>query len=139
MVARLDPLDIPYFRALVSRRIDKILSALPLRERRVLEIRYGLDGHPPRSLREVGAIFGVTGEWIRRIESRALKKLARNGHKVEFLQLVSAWHALRFEPVLLVELVSSMEPDDLEELQAKKQKVLLKALRRFVSWLEERV
>ena len=47
----------------------------PQRERRVLELRYGLDGEQPRTLDEVGRTFNVTRERIRQIENQCLKKL----------------------------------------------------------------
>ena len=50
-------------------------SALPERERRVIELRYGLDGSQPCTLEEVGQAFGVTRERIRQIENNTLKKL----------------------------------------------------------------
>jgi RNA polymerase primary sigma factor len=52
-----------------------ILGTLSLRERRVLELRYGLDGEQPRTLDEVGRTFNVTRERIRQIENQSLKKL----------------------------------------------------------------
>jgi RNA polymerase primary sigma factor len=52
-----------------------ILGALSERERRVLELRYGLDGQQPRTLDEVGRAFNVTRERIRQIEHQGLKKL----------------------------------------------------------------
>jgi RNA polymerase primary sigma factor len=55
--------------------VELALSALPERERRVLELRYGLDGSPPYTLEEVGRAFGVTRERIRQIENNTLKKL----------------------------------------------------------------
>jgi RNA polymerase primary sigma factor len=53
----------------------KILGTLSHRERRVLELRYGLDGEHPRTLDEVGRTFNVTRERIRQIENQSLKKL----------------------------------------------------------------
>jgi RNA polymerase primary sigma factor len=44
-------------------------------ERRVLELRYGLDGKQPRTLEEVGLTFKVSRGRIRQIESQTLKKL----------------------------------------------------------------
>jgi RNA polymerase primary sigma factor len=52
-----------------------ILGSLSHRERRVLELRYGLDGEQPRTLDEVGRTFNVTRERIRQIENQSLKKL----------------------------------------------------------------
>jgi RNA polymerase primary sigma factor len=55
--------------------LKKILNTLSHRERRVLELRYGLDGEHPRTLDEVGRTFNVTRERIRQIENQSLKKL----------------------------------------------------------------
>jgi RNA polymerase primary sigma factor len=55
--------------------LRKILATLSHRERRVLELRYGLDGEQPRTLDEVGRAFNVTRERIRQIENQSLKKL----------------------------------------------------------------
>jgi RNA polymerase primary sigma factor len=55
--------------------IEMALGALPMRERQVIELRFGLHGGPPRTLEEVGRAFGVTRERIRQIENNTLKKL----------------------------------------------------------------
>ena len=55
--------------------LKKILTSLSPREQRILEMRYGLDGDPPRTLDEVGRAFSVTRERIRQIENQCLKKL----------------------------------------------------------------
>src|SRR5438445_292450 len=55
--------------------IEMALGALPVRERQVIELRFGLQGGPPRTLEEVGRAFGVTRERIRQIENNTLKKL----------------------------------------------------------------
>jgi RNA polymerase primary sigma factor len=55
--------------------IDRTLDALPVRERKVIEMRFGLNGDQPRTLEEVGRAFGVTRERIRQIENNTLKKL----------------------------------------------------------------
>jgi RNA polymerase primary sigma factor len=55
--------------------LRRILDTLSTRERRVLELRYGLDGKQPRTLDEVGRAFNVTRERIRQIENQSLKKL----------------------------------------------------------------
>ena len=55
--------------------LRSILQSLSQRERRVLELRYGLDGRQPRTLDEVGRTFNVTRERIRQIENQGLKKL----------------------------------------------------------------
>jgi len=53
----------------------RVLATLSLRERRVLELRYGLNGEHPCTLDEVGRAFNVTRERIRQIENQSLKKL----------------------------------------------------------------
>jgi RNA polymerase primary sigma factor len=55
--------------------LRSILQSLSQRERRVLELRYGLDGQQPCTLDEVGRAFQVTRERIRQIENQGLKKL----------------------------------------------------------------
>jgi RNA polymerase primary sigma factor len=55
--------------------IEHALSSLPERERRVIELRFGLTGGQPCTLEEVGKAFGVTRERIRQIENNTLKKL----------------------------------------------------------------
>ncbi len=55
--------------------LRRILESLSHRERRVLELRYGLGGEQPRTLDEVGRTFNVTRERIRQIENQSLKKL----------------------------------------------------------------
>ena len=59
--------------------LRNILGTLSHRERRVLELRYGLDGGQPRTLDEVGRAFNVTRERIRQIENQSLKKLRALG------------------------------------------------------------
>jgi RNA polymerase primary sigma factor len=55
--------------------IELALSSLPDRERKVIELRFGLSGEQPATLEEVGRAFGVTRERIRQIENNTLKKL----------------------------------------------------------------
>jgi RNA polymerase primary sigma factor len=55
--------------------VEMALSALPERERKVIELRFGLSGEQPCTLEEVGRAFGVTRERIRQIENNTLKKL----------------------------------------------------------------
>ncbi len=55
--------------------LKRVLGTLSARERRVLELRYGLNGEHPRTLDEVGRTFNVTRERIRQIENQSLKKL----------------------------------------------------------------
>lgn len=59
--------------------LGRVLQSLSSRERRVLELRYGLGGEHPRTLDQVGGEFGVTRERIRQLEQQALRKLAALG------------------------------------------------------------
>jgi RNA polymerase primary sigma factor len=55
--------------------VNEALAMLPYRERKVIELRFGLKGEHPRTLEEVARRFGVTRERIRQIEAKALAKL----------------------------------------------------------------
>jgi RNA polymerase primary sigma factor len=73
-----DAAESPFDTASLSLRredVELALASLPERERRVIELRYGLDGSQPCTLEEVGRAFGVTRERIRQIENNTLKKL----------------------------------------------------------------
>jgi RNA polymerase primary sigma factor len=68
------PIDAASF-ILLQEQLDSILHSLSEREKKVIQLRFGLsDGHP-RTLEEVGREFGVTRERIRQIESKTLSKL----------------------------------------------------------------
>jgi RNA polymerase primary sigma factor len=60
---------------LTSDALREALENLSYRERRVLELRYGLDGEHPRTLEELSRTFNVTRERIRQIEHESLRKL----------------------------------------------------------------
>ncbi|MFG2222103.1 RNA polymerase sigma factor [Streptomyces sp. NPDC048644] len=60
---------------LLREHLDTVLSTLGERERKVVQLRYGLADGRPRTLEEIGRIFGVTRERIRQIESKTLNKL----------------------------------------------------------------
>ena len=69
-----EPIDAASF-AMLQEQIRSVLHSLSIREKKVVELRFGLlDGHP-RTLEEVGLEFGVTRERIRQIESKTLSKL----------------------------------------------------------------
>jgi RNA polymerase primary sigma factor len=55
--------------------LNAVLNTLTHRERKVIELRFGLKGEHPRTLEEVGQKFGVTRERIRQIEAKTLAKL----------------------------------------------------------------
>ncbi len=60
---------------LLKEQLNEILDSLSERERKVLEMRFGLSDGQGRTLEEVGSAFGVTRERIRQIEAKALRKL----------------------------------------------------------------
>ncbi|MEU9985057.1 sigma-70 family RNA polymerase sigma factor [Streptomyces sp. NPDC050856] len=60
---------------LLREHLEAVLSTLGERERKVVQLRYGLIDGRPRTLEEIGRIFGVTRERIRQIESKTLNKL----------------------------------------------------------------
>jgi RNA polymerase primary sigma factor len=74
--------------AMLRLEVEHVLDTLTPRERRVLQLRFGLIGGHQRTLEEVGKRFGVTRERIRQIESKALRKLrhpARSGRLSDFI------------------------------------------------------
>ncbi len=73
-----DQAESPFDTASLSLRredIEQALGSLPDRDRKVIELRFGLLGEAPCTLEEVGRAFGVTRERIRQIENNTLKRL----------------------------------------------------------------
>jgi RNA polymerase primary sigma factor len=60
---------------LLKEKMEDVLENLTIREKKVLQLRFGLEDGRPRTLEEVGQEFGVTRERIRQIEAKALRKL----------------------------------------------------------------
>jgi len=71
-------------RSLLKKKLPEILAELAPREQRVLELRFVLNDGRSRTLQEVGKEFHVTGDRIRQIEAKALRKLR---HPVRARQL----------------------------------------------------
>jgi len=67
-------LDITSF-SLLKDKLGSVLCSLSERERKVLELRFGLGDGNVRTLEEVGQQFRVTRERIRQIEAKALRKM----------------------------------------------------------------
>ncbi len=68
------PMDAAAF-TLLQEQLEDILDDLTIREKRIVQLRFGLLDGRPRTLEEVGQVFGVTRERIRQIESKTLAKL----------------------------------------------------------------
>ena len=62
-------------RNLLKEQIENVLSSINPREKRILQLRFGLEDGRSRTLEEVGKEFNVTRERIRQIEAKALRKL----------------------------------------------------------------
>ncbi len=72
----------------LEKEIYDLLDKLPEKERKVIELRFGLRGNEPKTLREIGEILGVSRERVRQLETRALRKLrslAMKRHLKDFL------------------------------------------------------
>ncbi len=68
------PLDAASYH-LLREQISDVLQKLPERERRIIQLRFGLNDGRYRTLEEVGKEFGITRERIRQIEAKVLRKL----------------------------------------------------------------
>ncbi|MGL4563187.1 MAG: RNA polymerase sigma factor RpoD [Brevinema sp.] len=73
---------------LLRDKLKEIIECLPLREQRVLKMRFGLEDGYIHTLEEVGYLFQVTRERIRQIESKALRKLQNPTRIKEFLDFI---------------------------------------------------
>ena len=67
------------------------LEELEPRERRIVVARFGFDGKPPRTFRELGSQMGVCKERIRQIQSRAMEKLRSLAAEARLEQTVGDW------------------------------------------------
>lgn len=62
-----------------------LLNGLETRERQVVILRFGVGNYQRKSLEEIGRLFCVSKEWIRKIERTALTKLRKNGNSLQNL------------------------------------------------------
>jgi len=69
------PMDAAAF-TMLQEQLDDVLDGLSIREKRIVQMRFGLLDGRARTLEEVGHVFGVTRERIRQIESKTLAKLS---------------------------------------------------------------
>jgi RNA polymerase primary sigma factor len=77
---------------LLKGKLSEVLNGLSERERKILELRYGLADGYPRTLEEVGRQYNVTRERIRQIEAKALRKLRHPTRRIKlegFLENIS--------------------------------------------------
>ena len=79
-----NPVDMTSY-SLLKDKLSEVLSSLTERERKILELRFGLVDGYARTLEEVGKQYKVTRERIRQIEAKALRKL-RHPTRVRHLQ-----------------------------------------------------
>lgn len=73
---------------MLREKLKEIIDCLPVREQRVLKMRFGLEDGYIHTLEEVGYLFQVTRERIRQIESKALRKLQNPNRMREFLDFI---------------------------------------------------
>jgi RNA polymerase primary sigma factor len=77
---------------LLKGKLGEVLNGLTERERRILDLRYGLADGYPRTLEEVGRQYNVTRERIRQIEAKALRKLRHPTRKNKLQGFLEAAH-----------------------------------------------
>ncbi|WP_131044521.1 sigma-70 family RNA polymerase sigma factor, partial [Clostridioides difficile] len=59
----------------LKEKIEELLTGLGEQEQQVLRMRFGIDDDDPKTLEQIGKVFGVTRERIRQIEAKAIRKL----------------------------------------------------------------
>jgi RNA polymerase primary sigma factor len=74
--------------SLLREELSKTLESLTPRERRVIELRFGLGNEPSRTLEEIGIELGLSKERIRQIEKEALAKLRHPSHSRELIEFL---------------------------------------------------
>jgi RNA polymerase primary sigma factor len=72
----------------VRRGVRECLGHLTAREAMIMRLRYGLDAHEPHSLRDIGALYGISHERVRQLEQGAFAKLRRLPQSAGLAELV---------------------------------------------------
>ena len=73
----------------MKKELSKVLDSLPEREREIIKTRFGLEDGIAHTLEEVGAMFNVTRERIRQIETKTLEKLKDDPEVKKLLEFLS--------------------------------------------------
>ena len=81
------PAQVDYLKGLFGRFLEK----LEPREQQIVVARFGFDGKPPRTFRELGSQMGVCKERIRQIQGRAMEKLRSLAADAKLEQTVGNW------------------------------------------------
>ena len=62
---------------------EKMKKVLKLREKTILELRFGLDGNKPKTQNQIAEMMGISRSYVSRIETKAINKLAQEiNHEV---------------------------------------------------------
>ena len=69
--------------AIRAEEVEKFLSTLDSKSRMIVEMKFGLNGHPAMTQREIGREIGLTGSRIQQIVARAIKVMRRDGAQAE--------------------------------------------------------
>ncbi len=61
----------------IKKLYGKMKEILKEREKRILELRFGLDGHKPKTQNEIAKMMGISRSYVSRIETKAIQKLSK--------------------------------------------------------------
>ncbi|CAN7019820.1 unnamed protein product [Brassica oleracea var. botrytis] len=70
--------DMSVGKQMMRNHVRNLLNVLSPKERKIIKLRFGIDGGKQRSLSEIGEIYGLSKERVRQLESRALYRLKQN-------------------------------------------------------------
>lgn len=73
----------------LKENLNQVLNTLSLREKEILELRFGLKTQEPKTLQEIGNQYNLTRERIRQIESKALKQMRKTDYKTSLKEYLS--------------------------------------------------